>query len=281
MKRRLLRRGTRDHYRDAALYDFEYRRRRFDVRHYELLARAAEGPILELGCGTGRIALPLARAGHRVVGLDLNRQMLARARQRVRRMAAARRRRVLLVEGDLLRLPLRGSFSLVIAAFNTLQHVYDSEQLVALFAAVRQLLAADGRFAFDVMLPDLEWLMRDPERRWIRRRFTHPESGEKLIYSTNHVYEAASQICYIRIYYDPLPGNPGRPRVVHLAHRQYFPQELRTLLRAAGLQVERCEGGFAGERLRTASESQVYVCSSSKGNGVKTSSSRGMPLSSP
>src|SRR4051812_21772048 len=101
---------------DAALYDWEYRRRRDDVRFYRTLADERGGPILDLGCGTGRLLIPLVRDGHVVVGLDRSAAMLARAAARRNRLAAPARRRALLVCGDLGQLPVgrRPRFALAV-----------------------------------------------------------------------------------------------------------------------------------------------------------------------
>src|SRR5260370_1245019 len=81
-------------------------------------------------------------------------------------------------------------------------------------AAVRAHLLRGGRFAFDVLLPDLKWLSRDSERRWARTRFRHPRSGERMVYSTNLIYDDALQIAFQRIYYRPVAGAAKKERVV-------------------------------------------------------------------
>jgi len=260
VKRGAIRRGTQDHYRDAALYDYEYRRRRADVNFYRKLSNLVDGPVLELGCGTGRVTLPLARDGHTVVGLDISPSMLAQANARRRRAPKGVRPRVHLLQADLRALPMRGPFPLIISAFNTLQHIYTAEALVELFEQIRQRLSPGGLFAFDVLNPDLAWLIRDPDRRWARTRFTHPRTGEKWIYSTNHHYDPVSQIAMIAIYYDPVDQKTGRPKRVQLAHRQYFPQELQALIRAAKMRSIGVYGTFSGAPLTATSESQVMVC---------------------
>src|SRR5262245_14653790 len=117
--------GSREHYVDAALYDYEYRRRRADVTFYRQIARErlgsqGQGYLLELGAGTGRVTLPLARDGHHVVALDQSSTMLARLRARLASERPAVRPRVSVVEGDLRSFRVRRRFPLVIAAFNVL-----------------------------------------------------------------------------------------------------------------------------------------------------------------
>ena len=75
----------------ADLYDLAYGDYVEDIDFYENLARATDGPVLELGVGTGRVAIPLAQAGHDVVGVDQSASMLVRAREN---LAAVRLRRV-------------------------------------------------------------------------------------------------------------------------------------------------------------------------------------------
>lgn len=253
--------GSREHYLDPDLYDFEYRRRRVDVRFYrDLAARLLPGGgrVLELACGTGRLTCALMRDGHQVIGFDLAPTMLARARARVGRLPPALRRRGLLFRADLRTFALAGRFALVVAAFNALEHLYTRVELAACLARVRDALAPGGRFAFDVQLPHLEWLTRDPDRRRARTRFRHPATGEHLEYSTNHEYDPINQIVLIRLYYRSLDG--GDERVVHLSQRKFFPAELEALLHASGFAVEERYGDFAGRPLHPSALSQVLVC---------------------
>ena len=246
-----------------ALYDHEYRRRRDDVRFYRKLAlRVLGGPgrILELGCGSGRVTLPLLRDGHEVVAVDASAPMLQALEARLGRAGAAARARCRVVAGDLRDLSVGGRFPLVLAAFNVLEHLYTRVELAACLRRVIAHLAPEGRFAFDVQVPDPAWLARDPRRRWSRTRFTHPRTGEQLVYSTNHDYDPIGQIALIRLYYDRADGR-GRSRVVHLSQRKYFPAELEALVAGSGLDVVERYGDFTGAPLGRSAQSQVLVCS--------------------
>ncbi len=139
----------------AAFYDWENAQtvQRRDVRFWKRLALAAEGPVLELGCGTGRIFLPLARAGVSLVGVDRSEPMLVRARSKLRRgriPGAAS-----LVLGDIRRLPFRrGRFRLVMAPYGILQSLTRERDLQETLASVARLLPRGGRFGVD-LVPDL------------------------------------------------------------------------------------------------------------------------------
>jgi SAM-dependent methyltransferase len=214
--------------------------------------------ILELGCGTGRITLPLARAGFRVTALDGEPAMLRGLAERLARAPRSVAARVTPVAGDLRELAVSGRFALVIAGFNVLEHLYTRVELDACLRRVRALLTPDGAFAFDVQVPDLVWLSRDPSRRWSRLRFRHPSTGQPTWYSTNHDYDPVSQIAIIRLYYQPVAG--GRETTVLLSQRKYFPAELEALVAHAGLRVAERYGDFAGGPLGPTSDSQFLVC---------------------
>ncbi|MCS6915879.1 MAG: class I SAM-dependent methyltransferase [Myxococcales bacterium] len=269
----LLRAGSREHYLDPLLYDHEYRRRRRDINYYRRLARQIGTParVLELGCGSGRVLVPLLRDGHEVVGVDLSLPMLRRCKERIARLGPARRARAHLIHADFRDLPLsmegKARFPLIICPFNALMHLYTHQDLERFLGGVRARLAPQGLLALDVLMPDLSWLGRDPARRYGRTRLRHPLSGERLIYSYSVSYDPVTQVAFMRLHYDPedAPGGEaeqGSGRggwVVHLAHRQFFPQELRALLHYHGFYVERHDGGFDGEPLSDASTEQV-IC---------------------
>ncbi len=254
--------GSREHYADAALYDYEYRRRRADVTFYrELATKRFGGPgrILELGAGSGRVTIPLARDGHEVVAVDQSRAMLARLRSRTESLPGAARSRVTVVDGELCTFRVPGpKFPLVVAAFNVLEHLYTRGELAACLARVAEHLAPGGAFAFDVQMPDLAWLARDPTKRWAKTRFTDPSTGRAMFYSTNHDYDPVNQIVTIRLYYDPADGKSGG-RIVKLTQRKYFPAELEALVAAAGFRVIGRYGDFFWAPLDGGAESQVLV----------------------
>ena len=252
--------GSSEHYLDAALYDHEYHRRREDVRFYRQMARqhARGKTILELGCGTGRLLVPLLRDGHRVVGVDAMQPMLDRCRDKIGRLPQVARARVTLIAADFRRLNLRQRFALIVCPFNGLMHLYERADIEAALRTVQRLLAPGGRFVFDVMNPDLKWLSRDSERRWARTRFRHPVSGKSQIYSTDLLYDNARQIAFMRIYYETPSGK--RLRTIHLTHRYFFPQELAELLHYNGFAIEKASGDFDGSPLGNDSEVQVVQC---------------------
>ena len=255
--------SPRDPFQDAALYDWEYRRRRDDVRFYCTLADERGGPILDLGCGTGRLMLPLLRAGHVVVGVDRAPAMLARAAARVRRLAPRARRRALLVRGDLRRLPVTTRFQFAVAAFHTIQHLATDRELTGFFAGVARALQPGGWLAFDIFAPDARFLGRADAtdgRRWARTRFRHPATGLRTEYSES--YRLDGRMLTTTFHYRPVVARHRRApagRRVELAHRLLEPGEIRRLLANTGLTVIASWGGFDGRPLAPPTEQHVYL----------------------
>lgn len=252
-----LRFGTEAHYVDADLYDRNYRRRRYDVRFYESIADEFGGPILELGAGSGRVSLALARRGHEVVAVDRMEPMLDRLRQGLAREPADVRARVGVVRGDLLSLRRKDRFKLVIAPFNVFMHLYSRRDVERALATCRVHLAARGRLVFDVLMPELRAFVRDPMRTYRSRPITD-SSGRKWSYAEQFHYDDETQIQMVTAVLSAL-DDPSEVRVLPLAHRQFYPQELEALLHYNGFDVLNRWGDFERGPIRSGCESQVIV----------------------
>jgi SAM-dependent methyltransferase len=159
----------------APFYDWENARTlgRRDVPFWRNLALQSGGAVLELGCGTGRISLPLARAGVSLVGIDRSAPMLVRARQRLQRSGL--QKKVSLVRGDIRNLPFRtaahssrngshgpngrrdGIFSTVIAPYGVLQSLLRERDLAAALEAVKRALRRGGTFGLELVADLPSW----------------------------------------------------------------------------------------------------------------------------
>ena len=137
----------------APFYDWENAQTlgRRDVAFWTRIATRAAGPVLELGCGTGRVTIPLARAGVEIVGVDRSAPMLERARKRMRGRPEGLR----YVRADIRALPFGGgSFPTVIAPYGILQSLTRPRDLTAALDSVARIIAPGGTFGID-LVPDV------------------------------------------------------------------------------------------------------------------------------
>jgi SAM-dependent methyltransferase len=211
-----------------------------DIPFYVLACEGAAGPIIELGAGSGRISIELARHGHRVIALDAAPAMLAQARRRAERQGVGE-----LVEpvvGDL-RSP-RGlpQSDRVIAPFRTFMHLSGDQERLAALRSAASLLLPGGQFVFDVFEPSPADI-RATQQRWIARREGISERPD---------WDAAERRLKLEV---RLPG-----RIVPMTLEWRSAAEWRALCAEAGLNVAAAYAGFQGEELIDQTGDQIYVC---------------------
>ena len=131
-----------------------------DVGFYVGLAKESEGPVLELGCGTGRILIPTARSGIEIAGLDASSGMLEACARRLEAEPSEVRSRVGLHHADMRDFELGRRFRLVTIPFRPFQHLVTVADQLACLATIRRHLAADGRLVFDVFNPSIHNLAK-------------------------------------------------------------------------------------------------------------------------
>ena len=251
--------GSRAHYEDPAYYTKTYKKRADDVAFYVGLAekhavgKKGRGSVLEYGAGNGRIALPVARAGFSVAGLDLSRPMLDDFEASLRAEPPAVRRRVTLRHADMRDARLGRRFYLVICPFNAFLHLYTRTDVERFLARVRDHLAPGGVFALDVSIPNPHELVRDPNRAYVCPAFSL--SGDRRHDPLHRALRLrpARQILFVTMEFEP-EGRPKDAWVAPLAHRQFYPQELEALLHYNGFAIEDAWGDYQGGKLDRYSE---------------------------
>jgi SAM-dependent methyltransferase len=229
------------------------------VRFYVALADRVGGPVLELGCGAGRVAVPIARAGHEIVGLDASAPMLEHARARTARLPARARTLVTLVRGDLRTFRLGRRFPLIISPFNAVQHLYTRADVEHFLERVRAHLDPAGLFVFDVLMPEPEFQRMRPGRRYARSPFTHPSTGTRYQYTESYSHDPVEQILHIQMYLDH-PTDRRASVEMPVAHRQFYPLELEALLHYNAFRIVDGWGDFDRSALGADSPSQIIAC---------------------
>jgi SAM-dependent methyltransferase len=249
--------ASRAHYDDPTYYTLTYRHRIDDVQLYLSLATKGGGPVLEYGVGNGRIALPIARHGVCVTGVDHSRPMLDDLRERQRAEPADVQRRLTLRCGDMRSVRLKERFPLVIAPFNAVLHLYTREDVERFLTRAHEHLTDDGELVMDLSVPMLRDLLRDPTRPYRAPRFKHPTTGEIVRYTEHFDYDAASQVLYVSMEFAP-NGETERAWMTPLAHRQFFPREWEALLHYNGFDVVKVSGDFHGGPFDRSSDVMVW-----------------------
>ena len=208
-----------------------------DVAFYLEEARSSGGPVVELGVGTGRIAVPIAADGIRVIGVDSSRGMLEVCARR----AALAGVEVDLRVGDLLDPPVRERVPLVICPFRSYLHLQTNDDRRRALRAARALLVPGGRFVFDVFAPAAEDVDAT-HGRWLERE---PGIWEHALWDT----EARTLTLSVR-------GESATETTMFLAWLE--PHEWRVLVEDSGFEIEACYGWFDRSPF-TGGEDTVWV----------------------
>lgn len=233
----------------APYYDLIHADLTADVGLLLHLAAGTIGPILELGCGSGRILLPLARAGHIITGVDNSPAMLALAHDRLAAESPATRQRVTLLEADLTRLDkesnLNEPFDLAIFGHNTIMHLPPAA-VKAVLRPVGRLLSPNGRLFIDVMNPLL--MAQTPNDGYLSLEAPRrePQTGDWIVPMAGSWLDDADQILRVTWLFDrsPAAGGPVRRTVAQMDYHYLYPHEWELLLTAAGLRLHTLYGDY-------------------------------------
>lgn len=245
----------------APYYDLDLDGFEDDLALYlDLAGRAARRgsgeDVLELGCGTGRVAAALASAGFGVAGVDYSTAMLEAARGRTAGLP------VRLIEGDMRSLALGERFGLVLIPLGGLQHLETTEEIAATLASVAAHLAPDGLAALDVEAPHADdWL---PGPRPLVEHWTRPldgADGESLVTKLVAVESVPSEsLRLVTWHFDVQPACGALRRVTEqFALRVITAGEIELAARLAGLRVDAWYGDYAGSPPRDGDERLIAV----------------------
>jgi len=232
---------------DAELYDHYSLGVDDDVLFYVEEARRAGGPALELGCGTGRILIPIAGAGVDIVGLDRSPNMLAVLRRKLADVPAEAARRVKILEGDMRKFSLGRRFALVIIPYRAFLHLMTVDDQLRALAVIREHLVDGGRLVLNVFDPSLPLIVERIQSGGAPRRmgaFTNPHSGRLMVSWESFQYDVARQILDGHFIFDEYDehGTVVDRRYVPLALRWIYRYEMQHLLERTGFTIEALYG---------------------------------------
>lgn len=247
----------------ARYYDLDLQESPGDLDRYLQLAEAEDGPILELAAGTGRLAIPLALAGHEVTAVDLEPAMLDRAATAWRSMAGGAKPggRLEFVQGDLLDLDRGARFALVLIALNSLALLGTRQRQVAALRAAARHLRPGGLAVIDVWLPDIADVALYDGHLNLEWERTDTETGERVAKIDAARHAGATGQVELVTWFDAWPAGGGPVRRVSRTDdlRLVTAGELAAMAEAAGLTVEAIEGDHDGTPFGPGAERAVML----------------------
>ncbi len=249
-----------DQYADISpFYDLEFDSFEDDLELYLGYVQIVGGPVLELGCGTGRLLEPIANAGVDIVGLDNSESMIALARQRIQ--GGNHLDRISLGQGDMRDLSnlYDTAFRLVFVAINSFLHLESRDDQLAALREVRKVLDRDGILVIDVFNPTPETLSRMDDRYAFDAEW-ELDSGSSVQRFSNRQIDPIDQIVTTRLFYDLVDqhGNLTR-RSTSYQMRYVHRFELELLLMHAGFEIEGAYGSYSLDPISADSEHLIVV----------------------
>jgi SAM-dependent methyltransferase len=234
---------------------------RADVGFYADEAAACGGSVLEAGCGTGRVLLPIARRGVSITGIDQSPLMLDRCRQRLSDEPEDVRRRVKLHQADMCDFDLGETFALAIVPFRPMQHLLTIGDQLSTLRAIHRHLDPSGRLIFDLFNPNIKRLAAGPsEESQDMTEITLPDGSSfhrtdrvKALHIVEQISEAELT------YYVTMPGGETERRVHAFEMRWYWRFEVEHLLERAGFALEAVYGNFDRSALTDDSPEMIFV----------------------
>lgn len=242
----------------AALYDLVYGDYADDFELYEQFASRGELPSLELAVGSGRVALHLARAGHKVVGIDASLAMLSRCEAALDEQAAANLR---LVEADMRDFTLGEKFDLVYCAFDSFEQMLTNEDALAALRCAARHLAKGGVFVTELRtLRSIDWSPPDQAPLTYEWTRTDPRTGERITKLSSMRASPADQRTTTTLIFDRVASDGAvRRRAFDVTLRVFGRQEFALLLAQAGLRVAHVYGDYDLSPLTDDSDTMIVV----------------------
>ena len=244
----------------AEIYDSVFSYVVDDIPFYVEEATRSGGAVLELGCGTGRVSIPIARAGIDIVGIDASSAMLARAREKSREAGIPNLK---LLWDDMRDFNLSSEFNLIIIPFRGLLSLLSVDDEIRTLTNIKRHLAPGGKLIFDIFAPDLNMMVQEGDVPYHFGDVTDTETGKRLVVWNQANYDAFSQVMSIRTTIEQLDdsGRVSSKMYRDFALRYIFRWEMHHLLGLCGYNVRAMYGNFERGEFREDSTEMVWVAS--------------------
>lgn len=232
-----------------------------DLPLYLELAAAEGGRVLELACGSGRVLVPFARAGHHVAGLDASPHMLALARDKLAAAGPEVAARARLVRGDMRTFALDGPFDLAVIAVKSFAYLVDRPDQLRTLRAVAAHLRPGGLLALDLLHPAPAWLLEPPGS--LRQDLVQQVPAQGVTVARTEAVvsiDLAAQVRVIRSAYEVVADDGTvTKRFVEWPFRYTYRFEAEHLLERAGFEIEAVYGGYRREPFASESRTMLFL----------------------
>lgn len=242
----------------ARFYDLDYAGFDDDLPLVQQMAARCGSPILDLGCGSGRLLLPLAAAGFDIVGVDASGAMLEVARQKA--SAQGLGSRVTLVQQDMRELNLGCRCNLAFAAINSFMHMMTADDQLAALRRVRKHLAGDGVLLLDLFNPHPDRLLDCHGQVALDKVLTDPDTGQHWMKFITQKVDLAQQVVHTTLMLDQVSDVGHVQRTVFVYSLRYIHRaELELLLYRAGFYLEAIYGSYELDEFTGESDKMIAV----------------------
>lgn len=222
-----------------------------DYEFYKQWCIKASGHVLELCCGTGRLTIPLKKAGIDIAGLDFTHAMLERAKMKANKENVT----IDFIEGDMRNFEMNRKFAMIFIPFNSLQNTYTRDDIEAVFSCVRQHLLPNGLFIIEIFNPSIHLMVQRETSPVEAFNFTL-DDGTPVIVKEQCRYDSAAQINRVTWTFC-MNGKENRTR---LDMRCFYPQEMDALLHYNYFDIIHKFGYYDETPFSAESRKQLFVC---------------------
>lgn len=228
----------------AAFYEIMYSDRRDDVAMYLDFVSQFGGPVLECGCGTGRILLPIAETGAEIWGIDNSKKMLAIARANLLKLRHELRQNVRLIQQDMKDFQLDYAFELCIIPFRAFLHLLTVDNQNQALRQIYKHLLKEGHLILDIFAPSHELLAKEATTIRFDQKVNR-QTGQKFNLTDKVSYEHTDQLIHVERHYEHLDAEGIVSRkVMPFTMRYVFRYEMQALLEKNGYLVKEVYGHF-------------------------------------
>ena len=226
----------------ARYYDAEHTDKTDDLVMYSQLAADYGEPVLDIGCGTGRVMFHLAQEGYETHGIDSEEAMLERAKFKLNMMPHVRDK-LRFYHGDVLTMDIKQRYKLVLLSYNSLMHFPEQATQIQLLQRLHSLIADDGLLVIDLPNAGETFASQDSDNLTLERTFIEAETGHLVMQQATSYLDRVTQLMRINWIYDEIDGDGLVHRTIApVIFRYFFYPEVQLLLRQTGFEVEAVYG---------------------------------------